>query len=64
MIDYKVFDVLSIIEQMIGKDSMYLTDAAKSGNLQDITLSFETEKDGKGVAIKVQHGVSLTWKGQ
>lgn len=61
MIDYKVFDVLCIIEKMIGKDMMYLTDAAKSGKLKELTLSFETEKDSNGVPVKVQHGVALTW---
>ncbi len=62
MIDYKVFDVLCIIEKMIGKEAMYLTDAAKSGNLKELTISFEADKDSNGVAIKVQHGVALTWK--
>lgn len=62
MIDYKLFDVLTILEKMIGKESMYLTDAAKSGNLKELTISFDSQKDSNGVAVKVQHGVSLTWE--
>lgn len=62
MIDYKLFDILTILEKMIGKESMYLTDAVKSGNLKELTLSFDTQKDDNGVAIKVQHGVSLSWE--
>lgn len=61
MIDYKVFDILTILEKMLGFDMVYLTDAAKSGKLKEVTLKFETTKDEHGVPVKVQHGVDLTW---
>lgn len=61
MIDYKVFDILCILEKMLGKDTMYLTDAAKSGKLKELTLTFDVTKDSNGVPVKVQHGVVETW---
>lgn len=63
MIDYKLFEVLTILEKMIGKESMYLTDAAKSGNLKELVISFDSKKDSNGVSVKVQHGVTLSWEG-
>lgn len=62
MIDYKVFEVLCMIEKMLGKETMYLTDAAKSGNLKEVVLTFDTQKDSNGVCVKVQHGAVLTWE--
>jgi len=62
MIDYKVFDILTLFEKMLGKDMMYLTDAAKSGKLKELTLKFDTEKDSHGVPVKVQHAVELSWE--
>ena len=62
MVDYKVFDILSIFEKILGHDFMYLTDAAKSGKLEEIVLHFDSHKDSNGVPIKLQHGVTLVWK--
>lgn len=59
MIDYQVFDVLCILEKMLDKKMMYLTDAAKSGSLKELVISFDSTKDEHGVCIKVQHGVTL-----
>lgn len=61
MLDYKLFDVFTILEQMLGKDTMYITDAVKSGKLAGIELTFDVEKDGNGVPTKVQHHVALDW---
>lgn len=61
MMDYKVFDVLTVVEKMLGKSQMYLTDAVKSGKLKDVSLKFDVEKDSNGVPVNVAHTVVLSW---
>lgn len=61
MLDYKTFEILSKLEQMLGKQSYYLVDAVKSGNLDNIVIKFEVEKDAHGVTTNVQQVVDLVW---
>lgn len=62
MIDYQLFDILVILEKMLGKQMMYLTNAAQGGSLESITISFKSEKDNHGVPVKLNHAVDLLWK--
>ena len=62
MIDYKLFDILTLLEKMLDKQPMYLTNAAQSGKLEDIKISFNATTDSHGVPVKLQHAVELSWK--
>ena len=62
MMDWKLFDTLTLFEKMCDKKAMYLTDAVKAGKLAEITLSFEVQKDEHGVVKDIAHFVELSWK--
>lgn len=61
MIDYRLFEVLTLIESMLDKQSYYLTDAAKCGKMKKLEITFDAVKDNHGVTTKLQHGVNIHW---
>lgn len=63
MMDWKLFDTLTLLEKMCDKPAMYFTDAAKSGKLHSINISFDITKDEHGVPTKVQHILDVEYNG-
>ena len=61
MIDYRVFDTLKLIDEILGKQSNYTASAVSEGKLKKIEIVFDTVKDNHGVTTLVKHGINFNW---
>ena len=59
MIDYRLHDMFTALESMLGKKPMYLSDAAKAGKVTGFEVTLERVTDSDGVCTQLQPVITL-----
>lgn len=61
MIDYRLHDMFTALESMLGHKPMYLSDAGKAGKVTGFEVALERTVDSNGVCTNLQPVVTLIY---